>query len=124
MAISEGERERAGRFHLHVLSDVEYLKKRGYNPTYFLGMIREHESAVSVAKLLLSGSRHTTYGFERLWEMGELGRSVEFTALLAWFTPLFTADELDEARSRLVLHDFPVDERLARAALDPPSWAQ
>jgi hypothetical protein len=56
--------------------------------------------------------------------MGELGRSVEFTALLPLFIPLFTADELEEARSRLVLHDFPVDERLTRAALDPPSWAQ
>jgi hypothetical protein len=55
---------------------------------------------------------------------GGLDRSVEFTVLLPWFARLFTVDELDEARSRLVLHDFPVDERLARAALDPPSWAQ
>jgi hypothetical protein len=31
---------------------------------------------------LQANSRHTSYGFERLWEMGELGRSVEFVANL------------------------------------------
>ena len=39
--------------------------------------------------------------------MGELSRSVEFATNLPWFTPLFTDDELNEARSRLILHDFP-----------------
>jgi hypothetical protein len=104
------------------VGDVGYLKRRGYNPTYFLRMIAEHGSAVTVAKLLLSGSRHTTYGFERLWEMRELGRSVEFAALLPWFAPLFTEDELDEARSRLIQHEFPVEERLTVASADPPEW--
>jgi hypothetical protein len=42
---------------------------------------------------------------------------IELTALLSRFTPLFPTDELDEAQSRLILHDFPVEERLARAAL-------
>jgi hypothetical protein len=111
------------RFHQYVLGDVEYLKRRGYNPTYFLGMIRDRGSAVAVAKLLLSSTRQTTYGFERLWELGELGRSVEFAALLPWFGSLFTDDELDEASSRLILHDFPVNERLAKAAANPPDWA-
>jgi hypothetical protein len=86
-------------------------------------MIRDRGSALAVAKLLLSSTRQTTYGFERLWEMGELGRSVEFAALLPWFAPLFTGDELDEARSRLILHDFPVNERLAKVAANPPDWA-
>ena len=117
-----GERELARRYHQHVVGDVDYLKRRGYNPTYFLGMIREHGSAVIVAKLLLSSSRHTTYGFERLWEMKELGRSVEFAALLPWFSSLFTDGELDEARYRLIAHDFPLDERLAKATANPPSW--
>lgn len=123
MGDERAERELARRFHQHVLGDVEYLKRRGYNPTYFLGMIRDRGSAVAVAKLLLSSTRQTTYGFERLWEMRELGRSIEFAALLPWFGSLFTDDELDEAKSRLILHDFPVDERLARAATNPPDWA-
>ena len=54
--------------------------------------------------------------------MGELGRSIEFAVLLPWFMPLFTDDELDEARSRLILHDFPVDVRLAKASASPPPW--
>jgi hypothetical protein len=86
-------------------------------------MIAQFGSAVTVAKRLFADSRHTSYGFEQLWEMKELGRSVEFVANLPWFRDLFTADELDEARSRLMLHDFPVEERLAAAAAHPPDWA-
>jgi hypothetical protein len=115
--------ELAKRFQQHVLADVDYLKTRGYNPTQFLGMIAQRGSAVAVAKYLFADPRHTSYGFERLWEMGELARSVEFAANLPWFTPLFTADELDEARSRLILHDFPFEERLAIAVKHPPAWA-
>jgi hypothetical protein len=114
--------ELAKRFQQHVLTDVDYLKTRGYNPTQFLAMIAQRGGAVAVAKYLFADRRHTSYGFERLWEMGELGRSVEFAANLPWFASLFTADELDEAKSRLILHDFPVEERLARVAQDPPAW--
>ncbi|HEY1698805.1 MAG TPA: AAA domain-containing protein [Trebonia sp.] len=110
------------RFEQHVLADINYLKRRGYNPTRFLGIIRQRGSAVSAAKYLFANPRHTSYGFERLWEMGELERSMEFAANLPWFTSLFTADELDEARSRLILHEFPFEERLARAAAHCPEW--
>ena len=116
------EQERARRFHQHVLADVNYLKSRGYNPTRFLAMIAQDGSAVAVAKRLFSDSRPTSYGFERLWEMGELGRTVEFVANLPWFRDLFTEDELDEARSRLIALDFPFAERLAAAAAHPPDW--
>jgi hypothetical protein len=115
--------ERARRFHRHVLADVDHLKSRGYNPTGFLSMIAQDGSAVAVAKRLFSDRRHTSYGFERLWEMGELGRTVEFVANLPWFRDLFTLDELDEARARLVAHDFPFEERLAVASAHPPDWA-
>ena len=106
-----------------MLADVDYLKSRGYNPGRFLGMIAQEGRALAVAKRLLSDPRPTSYGFERLWEMGELGRSVEFVANLPWFRHLFTEDQLDEARSRLLLHKFPVEERLAAAAARPPDWA-
>jgi len=105
-----------------VLADVAVLKSRGYNPTGFLVMIAQGGSAVTVAKRLFSDPRHTSYGFERLWEMGELGRTVEFVANLPWFSDLFTEDELDEARSRLIAHEFPFDERLAIVAAHPPVW--
>jgi hypothetical protein len=54
--------------------------------------------------------------------MGELERSVEFVANLPWFRELFTEDELDKAKLRLILHNFPVEERLAAAAASPPDW--
>jgi hypothetical protein len=117
------EAEIARRFRQHVLADVDYLKSRGYNPTRFLGMIAQNKSVVTVAKMLFASPRLTSDGFERLWEMGELNRSVEFAANLPWFRELFTEDELDEARTRLTLHDFPVEERLAAAAAHPPEWA-
>ena len=116
------EPELARRFRLHVLADVDYLKSRGYNPTRFLGMIAQNKSVVTVAKLLFANPRFTTEGFGRLWEMGELSRSVEFAANLPWFRELFTEDELYEARTRLILHDFPVDEQLAKATTHPPNW--
>jgi hypothetical protein len=116
------EPELARRFHRHVLADVDYLKSRGYNPTRFLGMIAHNGSAVRVAKKLFADPRHTSEGFEQLWKMGELSRSVEFVASLPWFRDLFTEDELDEARSRLILHDFPFEERLDTFAAHPPDW--
>lgn len=117
-------RDLARRFHQHVLADVAYLKTRGYNPTRFIGLISQTGSAVVAAKQLLADPRHTFYGFERLWEMGELGRSVEFAANLPWFQPLFTDQELQAGRSRLALHDFPFEARLAAAAAEPPAWTQ
>ena len=71
------------------------LKTRGYNPVRFTGLIVQKGSAVAAAKQLLADPRHTFYGFERLWEMGELRRSVEFVANLPWFQPLFTDQELE-----------------------------
>ena len=116
------ESKLARRFRQHVLADVDYLKSRGYNPARFLGMIAQNGSVVTVAKMLFAHPRLTSDGFERLWEMGELSRSVEFVANLSWFRNLFTEDELCEARSRLTLHDFPVEEQLAAAAAHPPDW--
>lgn len=103
----EASPDLARRFHRHVLADVEYLKARGYNPVRFTGLIAQKGGAVAAAKQLLADPRHTFYGFERLWEMGELGRSVEFVANLPWFQPLFTDQELEAGRTRLALHDFP-----------------
>jgi uncharacterized membrane protein len=117
-------RDLARRFHQHVLADVAYLKTRGYNPTRFIALIAQTGSAVAAAKQLLDDPRHTFYGFERLWEMGELARSVEFAANLPWFQPLFTDQELQAGRSRLALHDFPVEARMAAAAAEPPAWTK
>jgi hypothetical protein len=120
---SRGEGVLARRFREYVLADVDYLRTRGYDPAGFLGMLARSSSAVAVVRQLFADPRHTSYGFERLWEIRELGHSIEFAANLPWFRSLFTDDELDEARCRLILHEFPADERLAAAAAHPPKWA-
>jgi len=113
----------AARFQRHVMAEVERVRTRGYNPTQFLGMIGKAGGAVAATKQLLAGSRHTSYGFEKLWEMGELESSVEFAVCLPWFRELFDESEAEEAERRLILHDFPLNDRLAVASAKPPGWA-
>lgn len=114
--------ELANRFDAHVRAEVNRLKGR-YNPTQFLAMISEHGS-VGATKRLLVDPRHTSYGFQRLWEMNKLDSSVEFAACLPWFRPLFTDHELREAEQRLIAHNFPLPQRLAEEASRPPAWYQ
>ena len=113
--------ELAARFQAHVLADVRRLKARGYHPTLYIAMIEQH-GAVGAARRLLADPRHSSYGFEKLWEMGELARSIEFGVCLPWFEPLFEPDEVAEARQRLILHDFPLDRQLSVATARPPGW--
>jgi hypothetical protein len=108
------------RFQDHVIGELAELRGR-YNPTVFLGMVQKL-GAVAAAKRLLADSRHTSYGFERLWEMQELQKSVEFAVCLPWFRELFTEAEMAEAEQRLRLHDFPLQERLAAVSSEPPVW--
>jgi hypothetical protein len=120
----QANRDLARRFHQHVLADVAYLKSHGYNPARFIALVSQTGGAVAAVKQLLADPRHTFDGFERLWEMGELARSVEFAANLPWFQPLFTDQELQAGRSRLALHDFPFEARIAAAATEPPVWTK
>ena len=117
-----GERHRvlAGRFEAYLRADVEELTGV-YNPTYFRRMLSDL-GGVGTAKLLLEPQDSSAYGFERLWELGQLERSLEFAVLLPWFAELFTDDELEEARRRLLLLNFDVDDRLAARAGSPPGW--
>jgi hypothetical protein len=82
----------------------------------------ERHGAVGATKRLLADPRHTSYGFERLWELQALDASVEFAVCLPWFRDLFTPDEIEEAENRLILHDFPLQECLERASRVPPQW--
>ena len=110
----------AGRFDAYLRADVKELTGV-YNPTYFRRMLGDL-GGVGTAKLLLEPQRSSAYGFERLWELRQLERSLEFAVLLPWFAELFNDDELAEARRRLVLLDFDVDDRLAVRTASPPGW--
>lgn len=110
------------RFDSFVLDGIPQLRKLGYNPTQFLTMVKNQRGVVSATKTLLADPRHTSYGFERLRQLGRLDASVEYAACLPWFEDLFTPSEIEEARTRLILHDFPLDAALDRARTRPPSW--
>lgn len=98
-------------FHRRMLQAADQCKREfGYNPTYWVRMIAEH-GAVEAAKRLLRGARASD-GFTRLWEEGRLDLSVEFCVLLPEYALLFTDDECAEARRRLELYEFDVDEAL------------
>ena len=111
---------REAKFQQHVLADIERLRCR-YNPTVYRTMISQC-GAVETAKRLLADPRSTSYGFEQLWKLNSLDASVECAVCHPWFQPLFTPAEVEAAEGRLVLHDFPVQERLTRAAANPPDW--
>jgi hypothetical protein len=112
----------AGRFTAHLEADADALYPR-YRPNLYRQMIRQH-GGVGAAKRLLADPRHTSYGFEKLWELGELERSMEFAVLLPWFRDLFSSEEQAEAERRLILHDFPLQPRLVARASTPPEWAK
>ena len=54
--------------------------------------------------------------------MGRLDVSIEYAASLPWFQELFTDDQIYEARTRLVTHDFDLDRAIAAEQSRPPSW--
>ncbi len=105
-----------------ILSGIPRLRTLGYNPLQFLEMVHRHGGAVGATKHLLADPRHTSYGFRRLFEIGELHASVEFAACLPWFSELFTTEEINEARTRLILHEFPLEARITAASASPPAW--
>ena len=112
---------RQERFRQHVMAGLAHLPGR-YDPKLFRAMVDQH-GAVGAAKRLLADPRRTSYGFKRLWELNALDASVEYAVCLPWFQPLFTASEIEEAERRLILHEFPIRERVERAAGNPPDWA-
>lgn len=87
-------------FHTCMLQISENVRRRGYNPTYFLRMVHEL-GGVQAAKQLLSGSK-TQEGLMRLWELDLLDESMEVYVLKPQFVSLFTDEERAEARRRLV----------------------
>jgi hypothetical protein len=113
----------ARRFAEYIEAGIPRLAKLGYRPTLFLGMVRDY-GAVGATKRLLADPRHTSDGFQKLLYLGRLEDSVEFAALLPWFEELFTDAERYEARTRLLLHEFPVDAKLRAATASPPGWTR
>lgn len=81
-----------------------------YRAIWFLDMLTQ-QGGIPAARQLLYG-KDATYGLERLREAGMLDRSVEAWILEPRFTGLFTDDEREKARYRLVEYGFDVDAYL------------
>lgn len=122
--MSHNMKQLTNRYNAYIHEGIPRLRKLGYNPIQFLEMVRSAGDAVQATKRLLASPRHTSYGFQRLYTLGRLADSVEFAALLPWFEPLFTVDEREEARTRLILHGFPVEAKLRTATATPPAWVK
>lgn len=108
------------KYNAHVLEGIPRLRQLGYNPFQFLEMVDRYRDALGATKHLLLTPGRTSYGFQRLAALGRLQDSVEFAACLPWFRELFERREVEAARARLVLHDFPLNALVA--ALTPPDW--
>jgi len=89
------------RFHLSMINIYEIaLARCNYRATRFLQMITEY-GGLQTAKRLL----HTPglqYGFEALWECGCLNITMENLILKSHWNELFTDEEKDIARRRLL----------------------
>lgn len=88
-------------FHTAVLSVMERCKNElSYNPRYFRIMVSQHGALGAVRKLLAAPA--VSDGFVALWERQRLDLSIEALVLDNRFAAIFSEDERDVARNRLV----------------------
>jgi hypothetical protein len=73
--------------------------ERGYYPTYFMQVLHKH-GGVGTAKRLLAKQEPQT-GLMKLYELGLLDSSMEAYVIKERYQPLFTEEEIAEARRRL-----------------------
>ncbi|SHM94734.1 GmrSD restriction endonuclease domain-containing protein [Cryptosporangium aurantiacum] len=95
----------AAEFHRAMTTIHQQARdETGYSATYLLAMLAE-DGGVETAKRLLASATVST-GFTALWQKGRLDLTVEALVLDPRFAGLFTAEELDAARSRLAQFGF------------------
>ena len=82
-------------------------KECGYNAVRFMQLVAE-KGGVAAAKQLISKSGGTD-GFATLWEHGRLDLSVEAHVLKDEYRDLFTNDEREMCRNRLLEFGFKCD---------------
>ncbi len=86
-------------FHRAMIAVYETAKDHDYFATYFKQMLDEH-GGVQTAKRLLAKAE-AQQGLTRLWELNLLDHSMEALVIQERFQPLFTDEEITEARRRL-----------------------
>jgi len=92
-------------FHQAMLQIYHQAKKHcNYTPTRFYQMVNE-KGGLAAAKALLA-SPEPQSGLTILWECGRLDLSMEALVIDLRFGPLFSVEEREEARERLVARDW------------------
>jgi hypothetical protein len=86
-------------FHREMVGVDEVAAEHGYHATYFRQMVERH-GGVEAARRLLADSNIQS-GLLKLWELGLLGHSMEAIVVQVRYQPLFSSDEIAEARRRL-----------------------
>ena len=90
----------ARKFHQEMIATYHEAARHGYRPTYFLNMLPEY-GGVGAAKRLLSKPDEQA-GLTSLWELDLLHISVEAHVVKEPWSCLFTQEERQEARRRLL----------------------
>jgi len=78
---------------------IDAARNHNYVPTYFLRMLDKYGGLGTAKRLLVKNDRQTR--LFKLYELGLLDESMEAVVLQERFRPLFTDEELAEARRRL-----------------------
>jgi hypothetical protein len=86
------------QFHHAMIGVADFANQHRFG-TRFRQMIHRH-GALDAAKRLLA-TRDTQTGLTKLWELKELGKSMEALVVQERFRPLFSEGEIAEARRRL-----------------------
>lgn len=83
-------------------------KKIGYTPSRFMEMLA-NEGGLKVAKNLIN-SQQPSDGFNKLWELKRLDLTVEALILKSEYRKLFTDDELNIVKNRLIKYGYELIE--------------
>jgi len=87
------------QFHHAMLGVYENAKQHAYFATYFKRMIDQYKGLEAAKRLL--AVPEIQEGLMKLWELKQLGHSMEAFVIQERFRSLFTAAEIAEARRRL-----------------------
>mgnify|MGYP001823559594 CR=1 FL=1 len=97
------------KFHRRMLQIYEQARSEcGYTARRFHTMVT-NQGGFQAAKALLSSSTYSE-GLTRLWEEGRLDISMEATVLKHPWRELFTDEDLNAARKKLIALGFNVSE--------------
>lgn len=83
--------ELQNEFNREMLNLPEATKEFGYNPSYFMRMVKKDGGLLAAKKLIAKPK--ISDGLRKLQECGRLDLSIEATVLKEKYRPLFTDEE-------------------------------